>query len=580
MIPKPLSRNRRLLESIRSFCPDVTIWFVGTVAFFYMGWAKRLKTPLVLVLTEEISESMSIFSLNTLYLLRNIKHTWVRILSMLCPRIIVSSVANSSMISKIIVLSETNRQRLIRIGVAQKKISVIPPGVDPPAKKQSREFEKRLQDRFMISNKDFIVTYMGPPRRIRGTDIAVMATSMLASDGIPVRLLILSRRTNNDLVEIREEARLKSLANKLGIADRVNIVPGILNKESLAAFMYMTDVFIFPFRMIESEVPISPLEAMQIGKPVVSTKTGSMNELLGDRRGILIDPGSTEQLAHTLNLLYDRPEYRFTIAQKAKQWTAQRPSWNDVAELMTKVLRSVIEERNQATDSNIVESEMPSFLCLIGLDGTGKTSHARRLVWKLTSNGIRCRYRWFGGPRFMTLSIYALCRLINLTHTRDRSRGLREHAFYLNQAIAYLLPWVQTFDVILYALVKLYIPHWMGWKIVSDRFIHDVIVDLIADTRMPILKMKVGRILMRLIPRDCSVVLLDADNNVLTSRKHDIPSKEYLIERRKIYSELILSLNIPVVKSDLSFEKTQEIIEARLLHHSISLLGGISLRAK
>lgn len=164
----------------------------------------------------------------------------------------------------------------------------------------------------------------------------------------------------------------------------------------------------------------------------------------------------------------------------------------------------------------------------------------------------------------MTLSIYALCRLINLTYTRGRSRGLREHAFYLNRAIAYLLPWVQTFDVILYALVKLYIPHWIGWKIVSDRFIHDVIVDLITDTRMPIFKMKVGRILMKLIPRDCSVVLLDADNDILMSRKHDIPSEEYLIEHRRVYRELAELLNIPVVRSESSFERTQELIESTL----------------
>ena len=80
--------------------------------------------------------------------------------------------------------------------------------------------------------------------------------------------------------------------------------------------------------------------------------------------------------------------------------------------------------------------EKPAFICIIGVDGVGKTAHVQKLLKNLKNNGVRCKYTWFRFYNFLSLLLLAYCRLVALTvyETRNGQRIWR-HDFYKSKII-------------------------------------------------------------------------------------------------------------------------------------------------
>ena len=69
-------------------------------------------------------------------------------------------------------------------------------------------------------------------------------------------------------------------------------------------------------------------------------------------------------------------------------------------------------------------------VCLIGMDGTGKTSHAKAILRELANYGLTSPYAWCGGsPRFFLPLVLGLKTTI-MKDTKRRER--RKRIFILN----------------------------------------------------------------------------------------------------------------------------------------------------
>lgn len=203
--------------------------------------------------------------------------------------------------------------------------------------------------------------------------------------------------------------------------------------------------------------------------------------------------------------------------------------------------------------------EQVRFICLTGVDGSGKTTHIHGLLERLRGQGMKCTYVWLRRPYFFTLPILAYCRLVGLTryeYVEGRRYGRWE--FHRSRLISGLLPWVLLGDAALFALWKVYIPLWRGRTVVCDRFIYDTLVDLMVATRdFEVYRRTVGQLFLKLVPHRSRTMLLDAEVRVIRARKEDALHDPSIATRRKGYLALASHVSMPVVDTSQSVETTQ-----------------------
>lgn len=109
-----------------------------------------------------------------------------------------------------------------------------------------------------------------------------------------------------------EETRLRTLASRLDVADRVKF-EGRLGRGDLIAAYDKTDAVVFPVRWDEPW-GLVPLEAMGRGRPVVATGRGGSAEYLRDEENCLLFEADDELgLAAAVTRLAESPDLRRRI---------------------------------------------------------------------------------------------------------------------------------------------------------------------------------------------------------------------------------------------------------------------------
>jgi glycosyltransferase involved in cell wall biosynthesis len=78
-------------------------------------------------------------------------------------------------------------------------------------------------------------------------------------------------------------------------------------------------------------------EALARGLPVISTPTGAIGDLVGDRAGILVPAGDVEGWAKALDQMFD-PAVRARFAAGARARRATLSTWEAAAGLMAEAL--------------------------------------------------------------------------------------------------------------------------------------------------------------------------------------------------------------------------------------------------
>jgi len=141
---------------------------------------------------------------------------------------------------------------------------------------------------------------------------------------------------------------LQRQANNLGIDDIVKFIGYIPHNELMILYRKQEfDIVVLPSvdlgGGIHEGVPVSLIEAMSHGIPVVSTSTGSIPELISYDAGFLVPPADAESLADSLELLIKDPELRSRVGMAGKKRVL-----NDFnVESNMRKLTSLFEKANQ-----------------------------------------------------------------------------------------------------------------------------------------------------------------------------------------------------------------------------------------
>ncbi len=187
------------------------------------------------------------------------------------------------------------------------------------------------------------------------------------------------------------------------------------------------------------------------------------------------------------------------------------------------------------------------FICFVGIDGSGKTTLAKALIEKAKTQGIEIKYTWC---KFESSVFKFLIWLKNLFIVREKdwkrnyeqSLTIKKGLFQKPLARAlyewFLLPsyWFQV-------IRKVYIPLRLGRNVLSDRYVYDTVVDLAIDLDYSEQAMtsRLGQIL-RLVPRPDLIFYVDVPEQTAFARKEDVPSIQFLREKKNCYEKIVGNL--------------------------------------
>jgi thymidylate kinase len=183
-------------------------------------------------------------------------------------------------------------------------------------------------------------------------------------------------------------------------------------------------------------------------------------------------------------------------------------------------------------------------VCLVGIDGSGKTTLAKSLAAHM-SHEKKKKFRYAYGkfnPFFLRPLIWLAQKLLR---KRKSVANYSEYAAAKKKAIrknplAIFYQWLLWIDYILQIFITIRIPLFLGYSIFCDRYIYDTLItDLAVDFSYSEqgIKRTLKRI-ARFFPRPSLVFLIDIPEEIAYARKNDVPSLAYLQERRQIYLKL------------------------------------------
>jgi glycosyltransferase involved in cell wall biosynthesis len=113
-----------------------------------------------------------------------------------------------------------------------------------------------------------------------------------------------------------ERSALEALASRLGIADRV-VFAGFASQDGVRECLLQSDVFVLP--SFAEGVPVSLMEAMACGIPVIGTYVGGVVELVeSGATGLLVPPADPVALRNAIAGYFDDRNLREKVSRQGR----------------------------------------------------------------------------------------------------------------------------------------------------------------------------------------------------------------------------------------------------------------------
>lgn len=205
-----------------------------------------------------------------------------------------------------IVLTDSEKERFVALGVDPRKISVIPNGVDDECfqKIDPTAFRKK----FGLTGKK-VILFMGILKRIKRCDLLIRALPEIARRVPDVLVLLVGP-------DAGEYAKVKDIAEHLKVSNHFKWIGPLYGKEKHQAYS-AADFLILPSD--EEGFPRVLLEAMAHAKAVIGTDTvGSSAIILDQVTGFVTTRGSVEDIVTAALRLLTNPMLCEKMGRKAR----------------------------------------------------------------------------------------------------------------------------------------------------------------------------------------------------------------------------------------------------------------------
>jgi glycosyltransferase involved in cell wall biosynthesis len=209
---------------------------------------------------------------------------------------------------KIIVVSQAIKSYLIKSGIREANVTMIQNAVNGSYSVESHTQNKKAKREYCgMTEDDFVVGYVGRLSEEKGVSYLIEAIAILNKSGMPTKLLIIG--------EGPQRKELADLVKKANIEEKV-IFTGFQN--DIECWLPAMDVFTLP--SLTEGTPMSLLEAMACGIPVVASAVGGVPQVIDSgKNGILVSPGKPAEINDAIHLLYKNKDLRNGLSKEAQK---------------------------------------------------------------------------------------------------------------------------------------------------------------------------------------------------------------------------------------------------------------------
>lgn len=229
-----------------------------------------------------------------------------------------------------IALNNEERQQYLAAGFNDSKITILPNGVD------LNEYDRlpepgEFKDKYSL-NQYKILLYIGRIHKSKGLDLLIPAfKSILDKYSSPIKLVIIGP----DHEYLQEFMELVSQHN---LSEHVLIPGPMYGQDKLAAYVD-ADIFLLP--SLSEGFPITVLEAIACGTPVIVTDKCGISEIVDGQIGFVIQRDANQLTDKVLKLLGD-PDLYQRYSQKGMEIINDKYNMDAISENLLNIYNHII----------------------------------------------------------------------------------------------------------------------------------------------------------------------------------------------------------------------------------------------
>lgn len=227
------------------------------------------------------------------------------------------------------------RQALIdNEGLPSNRVEVVYNGVDlKELATAAPDARSRIRDEFGFSEDDFVAVQVARLHELKDHQTALRAIEQAVRTQPNVRLLIVGEGDQRAAIEA--SIRERKLEQQVVLSG---------NRADIADLLAAADAFLMS--SISEGIPLTIIEAMAAGLPVVSTAVGGIPEMIQDgQNGFLTDSGDHVGLADALVLLQLDVTVRNAVASKGREQATQLFSQQSMLDGYRSIYEEMLNDR-------------------------------------------------------------------------------------------------------------------------------------------------------------------------------------------------------------------------------------------
>lgn len=217
---------------------------------------------------------------------------------------------------KIVAVSNALKDTVTGFGILSDKVKVIPNAVE------LSDFPPGLKERM-----GFKILFVGRLVPEKGLEYLIKSMEFIVKEIPQATLTVVGGGP------MREE--LEGLVEGYSMGDKIRF-EGMKPHSEILRYLQDTDLFVLS--SLSEGLPLTVLEAMAAGKPVVATNVGGIPDAVIDgESGILVPPKDIDALSKAIiSLLGDRVK-QIRMGEKARKRSEEKFSWEKIVESVVKI---------------------------------------------------------------------------------------------------------------------------------------------------------------------------------------------------------------------------------------------------